>query len=172
MTKLPLIAAAALIGLSSVAHAGNKHHDHYSYAVKFVCGFADSKSHHQHGTFGPVVDGRYATAINLFNPNHHKVRIEADAVSTSHHFSGSGLPTPGHFEPKDAFKIDCDDLFHYFSTGSDLLKGVVYITADKRLDVIAVYTARDDRSAGPSIDVEQVFGRKIDKHGNAGKLED
>jgi hypothetical protein len=174
MSKLSLLAGAATLALGLATTAGDalaesSSDDYYSYAVKFVCG--QEKDGWSRKDYAPVVKGTYATAINIYNPNEFKVRVELGAYSTRH--DGTRSLGSSKYEWSYVEKIDCYDLFEEYRISHDeLLKGVLYIKTPHRLDVTAVYTSGDYDYGGATIDVEQVFGRKIDGKGRAAKLAD
>jgi hypothetical protein len=153
---LGLLSVIALTaGISTGANAVNA----FSYSVKFVCGFPDTGA----DDF-PVVSGEYATAINIFDPNTTgQSQISGTAYLTSIDGDGSSSDIGDTFDR--AFEIDCFDLFELFAQNgstASFLKGVLQILSDRRLDVIAVYTAREDSETDDvSIDVEYVVGRRI-----------
>ena len=131
MRKFSLFAAAATVALGLAAtasdslagtgHGGGGRHE-YSYAVKFVCG--TEKDQFTRDFYPPVVQGTYATAINIYNPNDFPVPVDAGAFSTSH--SGPrGSVDARSYNPSFVNKIDCDDLYRYFRVSyGELLKGI------------------------------------------------
>jgi hypothetical protein len=159
MRRMPgLIAAATLfIGQGAGAQSGAE----FSYAVKFVC-----------GTFGPgaaalepVVPGTYLTAISVFNPNGERIKFRYDVAFTLG--SITFLRAEERLDAMEARRLDCDFLF---GDEDAFLKGILYIVAETRLDVWAVYTAAELGVGDQiSIDAEQVLGRRLDG-GTAGRL--
>jgi hypothetical protein len=154
---LGLIAAAMFVGQGVTARSAE-----YSYAVKFVCGtFLDDDP------LEPVVPGVYLSAISVGNPNDRDVEFSYDVA-----FTFGSVPFPRveeELDELDARRLDCDVLFDDVDDNA-FLKGILYIVAEERLDVWAVYTARE-LGAGDqiSIDAVQVLGRKLDGN-TAGKL--
>jgi hypothetical protein len=123
-----------------------------------------------------VVEGEYRTAINILDPNF----FNGDNGSSSNNIENivAYLTTEGTSKGEGqsvcseescggdffAFEVDCEDL-SFFDSEFDFFKGFVRILAAQRLDVTAVYTAKDFDDSGSessvSIDVEQIWGRKI-----------
>jgi hypothetical protein len=153
---LGLLSAAAVVGLSTgdAAAGGNSY---YSYAVKFVCGKAYDAEYQ-------IVDGLYATAINVYNPYEHKSIYEWRVwLAYGDHPGGDYGYHPGEVHGFDGYNITCDDLYYdWHFSGYDYIKGVLHITSTKPLDVIAVYTAGYG-DGEQSIDVEYVPGRKSNR---------
>jgi hypothetical protein len=159
MGRLPGVIAVAtvFIGQGAGAQSGTE----FSYAVKFVCGTFDAGA----GALAPVVPGTYLTAISVFNPNDESVDLTYDVAFT---LGSIAFPkAEERLEAMEARRLDCDSLFD----GEEMfLKGILYIVAEARLDVWAVYTA-EELGAGDqiSIDAEQVLGRRLEGR-TAGKL--
>ena len=154
-TGLGMLTAAALIlGSGSAATA------EFSYAVQFACGTFVGDD-----PLEPVVPGRYLSAISVGNPNDREVEFSYDVAFT---FGNVSFPrTEEDLDAQDARRLDCDALFD----DGEFLKGIVYIVAEARLDVWAIYTARE-LGAGDqvAIDAVQVRGRELE-NGTAGALD-
>lgn len=129
----------------------------YEYAVKFICGGSS-------GSCGDVVaKGHYYTAINVHNPETHRVGfrwkvavakpgLEAGPVSA---FSAARLG------PDEALEIDCDDIRCLSHRRDDFLKGFVVIqVVNVELDVVVVYTGAGATGQLETLDVERVIPRK------------
>jgi len=159
MGRLPgVIAAATML----VGHgAGAQSAPEFSYAVKFVCGTFGPGA----GGLEPVVPGTYLTAISVFNPQDEEVDFTYDVA-----FTLGSVFFPKAEEKLDAMearRLDCDFLF---GAEDAFLKGILYIVAEARLDVWAVYTAAELGVGDQiSIDAEQVLGRRLEG-GTAGRL--
>jgi hypothetical protein len=127
----------------------------YSYAVNFVCGaFLDDDA------LEPVVPGIYSSAISVGNPNDQKVEFSYDVA-----FTFGSVPfsrTEETIERRDARRLDCDLLFEGLDDDA-FLKGVLYLVAERRLDVWAFYSAREFGAGDQiSIDAVQILGRELD----------
>ena len=169
------LALAMTLGLSSFAEAQNLR---YTYAVKFVCGFADGDS----SDFQPVAPGVYYTAANVYNPSKRDAFVDADVYFTFPSAGGGSDngDSRNRLDAKTAVAFDCEDLFDEFdqNNGSNgdgfeefFIEGVVYIWSTKPLDIMAVYTTEADSSSSsaPSVHVEHIKGRKFNRRGDAGK---
>lgn len=121
----------------------------FRYDVKFVCGRAD----------GEILSiGTYRTAINVHNPE--------DTVAVFKKRFAIALPSEtagpvtdyfkSYLEPGTAIEIDCADIYKMTRSKVGFLKGFVTIESDIRLEVVAVYTAADEKGNVRSMDVEHV----------------
>jgi hypothetical protein len=132
------------------------------YAVKFVCGRMGGG-----GSLNPVINGFYATAVNIHNPAPvatlfwRKVAIAPPGV-------------PGRitgFRPinllrDQAVEIDCRQIFLQVKQAGipigAFLKGFLVIRSPRQLDVVAVYTAGPQNGQGvSSIHTERVPPRRV-----------
>jgi hypothetical protein len=148
------------------------------YAAKFLCGYQHPASPAEQG---PVEGGRYATAINVHNPNRHTVGFVKKAVllfdaSRPHEAAEQPLPPlkplKGELAPGYGLEIDCRDIREVLLRGAvgpgepsfSFIKGWVVIetAADAPLDIVVVYTAGSLSAPvdeAPSIAVDRVTGR-------------
>lgn len=138
----------------------------FSYAVKFVCGVQDACS----CGCGPVVPGRYATEINIYNHNDQKASITKHVVPIVIAGAAAGRE-PGtvrrgkadsiDLPPRTATMDDCCRLSELiFGAEPDgqmpLTIGYLEILSPIELNVTAVYTATGPDGQSISIDVETV----------------
>jgi hypothetical protein len=126
-----------------------------------------------------VVQGLYATAINVHNPGLPKgtddgTVIFAKKVAVALPWQKSGPVS--HFErailkSNRAFEIDCEEIAAMFMNSVPggastpppfpvFLKGFLVIMSPVELDVTAVYTGRPSDSGVSTIDVEVIEPRK------------
>ena len=143
----------------------------FSYSVKFVCGSQNA------ATGGavlcsPVRQGIYATEINIHNFQRDKEAvIEKRAILLVHNDSPDGRE-PKFVKARAFDKItlpadsgtmdDCCNLAEKLQFASGRLNiGFLEIVSSVELNVTAVYTATDVKSASISIDVESVAGRQL-----------
>jgi hypothetical protein len=157
-TGLGVVTAVALVlGQAATAQSATG----FSYAVQFLCGRFSGDN-----PLEPVVPGLYLTAISVANPNEGTVGFTYDALT----FGRISFPrTEDELDERNARRLDCDFLFGD-RADDGLLKGILYIVAEERLDVWAVYTARE-LGAGDQISINavQVLGRRLED-ATVGKL--
>ncbi len=110
------------------------------FPIKFVCGKVSDR--------GPLVPGKYKTAINIINVSDKKVWFKKKVVFTFPKDDlSSRLDTDWVcLRPNEAIEIDCKDLFKKFdcqwSRKKGFIKGFLVLeTVSKSLRVAAVYTA-------------------------------
>jgi hypothetical protein len=154
---------------------------HWVYAAKFLCGEVKPMEPEREG---PVESGRYATAINVHNPNPRPVGFRKKAVLL---FDGSHPedalerpvkpmpPAVRKLGPDFGLEIDCRDIREVLlrvpggppgPPAPTFIKGWVVIETltDVPLDVVAVYTAEAlgaPETEAPSIAVDRVTGNRI-----------
>ena len=136
----------------------------YHYLVKFVCGFQPISDPSKE----PVKPGNYATAINIHNYTDHAVTIWKRPAL---HYTELDSEIPPIYpvrkfsiRPYRVLEIDCPVLWKLTDTKPGVfMKGMVDITIEEELSVVAVYTAAGAKDAaspvlesGVSIDVEYV----------------
>lgn len=137
----------------------------FRYYVKFVCGLLPPDAPEKE----PVKPGNYATAINIYNPFTRGVRITKRPAL---HYREDEDPPPRFKRKVVAIKIqrvleiDCFDIWTLTeTTPGTFVKGMMDISAETELPVVAVYTAQTnlsdpgappDSGAGISIDVEYI----------------
>ena len=153
------------------------------YTAKFLCGLFDPQRITDQGNIeGPVKPGRYATAINVHNPNPVRpVSLRKKAVllfsgSTPHEQPPEVVHQPGPLHqvavgPDGAFEIDCSDIRAVLLAPAgppapEFIKGMVVIETapDTPLDVVAVYTAEPIGAAPSSqltMEIDRVTGSLI-----------
>lgn len=132
------------------------------YAVKVVCGRMGGA-----GSLTPVINGFYATAVNIHNPAPvptlfwRKVAIAPPGVP--------GRITgfrPMVLQRDQAVEIDCRQIFLQAQQAGippgPFLKGFLVIRSPRQLDVVAVYTAGPSNGQGvSSIHTERVPPRRV-----------
>lgn len=131
------------------------------YAVKFVCGRMGGP-----GQLTPVVNGFYATAVNIHNPGPvqsfwRKVAIARPGAPGQ--ITGFRSMT---LKNDQATELDCRQIFaQVFQAGINpgpFLKGFLVIRSFRPLDVVAVYTAGPSNGQGASsIHTERVPPRRV-----------
>jgi hypothetical protein len=143
----------------------------FSYSVKFVCGVQSVPATGQPAC-SPVRQGSYATEVNIHNFQRDKeAAIEKRAMLLVHNDAPDGRE-PKYVKAKPFDKItlppdsatmdDCCGLAEKLQfTAGHLNIGFLEIVSSVELNVTAVYTATDLKSASISIDVESVTGRQI-----------
>lgn len=143
----------------------------FSYSVKFVCGTQNAPAA-THVTCSPVRQGTYATEINIHNFQRDKEAvIEKRAILLVHNDSPDGRePKLVKARPFDKITLppdsgtmdDCCGLGEKLQFAAGRLNiGFLEIVSTVELNVTAVYTATDLKSASISIDVESVAARQI-----------
>jgi hypothetical protein len=121
----------------------------WRYPVKFVCGDPGGVPDVQL----PLTRGRYHTAINVHNPSLERPVVfdKKIAVASASPYEGAQRPGPitpfvqAELQANEAFEIDCPEIARV--TGlpigmGNYIKGFVVIMSPRKLDVVAVYTAR------------------------------
>ncbi|MBI3686456.1 MAG: hypothetical protein HY241_03815 [Actinobacteria bacterium] len=124
----------------------------WHHAVEMVCGLEPSGPERE--KCQTVVDGRYATAVTIYNPTNCTVRIEkrfvplvvGDRVVREPKVGKPRKLPAVDLAPGEATMDDCCSLRDAdLPTGGTLLLGVLDIIADQPLEVTAIHT-----STGPS----------------------
>ena len=137
----------------------------YEYPAKVVCGTQPDPESLR------FTRGRYATAVNVHNPNDEEVPFfEKLALAFPPVERGAGAVIPIGIDRlgyDEALRVDCEDLREELFEGSfeeGYIDGFVVIQSPRPLDVTAVYTTAqvDDTGAvlHSSIDVESVRERE------------
>jgi len=146
----------------------------WHHTVEMVCGEQRPDPHGPDDACETVVDGRYATAVTIYNPTSCPIRIEkrfAALVRQGKPVGREPDKQPARpFErivlnPGEATMDDCCTLREVAGpTGGPLVLGVLDIVADGRLEVSAIHTAREakhgDRPSGTSITTRAVQPRR------------
>lgn len=128
---------------------------YYEYAVKFVCGTAESTA---------VAPGSYFTAINVFNPSGRRFRFfRRVVVALPDGAQGSVLP-PARVAISGgyALEIDCPEILRAAESKGTFLKGFVVLDSPMWLDVVAVYTAAGAAKQVETLHTERVYGWSSD----------
>jgi hypothetical protein len=145
----------------------------WHHTVEMVCG-EQRRDPHGRDDCETVVDGRYATAVTIYNPTSCPIRVEkrfATLIQQGRPIGREPDKQPAKpFErivlnPGEATMDDCCTLREVAGpTGGPLVLGVLDIVADGRLEVSAIHTARDagpgDRPGGTSITTRAVRPRR------------
>lgn len=114
----------------------------YKYSAKIVCGLQKNPDNLR------LVSGKYATAINILNPNNGIAKFTKSLSLTF----PSDEEGPGEIlsmgkdklEPDQALEVDCLDVVRQIYPDGfpdSYIKGFVVLISDKSLDVTGVYTA-------------------------------
>ncbi len=161
------------LGFSALSPAPIDAQTRYQYVVKFVCGSSEGDEAKR------VVPGRYATSINIYNPNSTDTELDKNvALTFPPEEQASGAVSDiivDNLESRAALQVDCGEIPAGFSfTGgapvSPYTEGFLVIESRGTLKVTAVYTATD-ASGGASVDVEEFEGSRIRvKNNNGDKL--
>lgn len=113
----------------------------FKYSAKIICGLQEDPKNTR------LAEGRYATAINILNPNDSKATFSKKLALTfppDEQAPGKVLPIGKDvLGPDEALEVDCTDIRRrVFPTGfpEPYIKGFVVIKSDRSLDVTAVYT--------------------------------
>ena len=144
----------------------------WHHSVEIVCGEQRPDSHDDECE--TVVDGRYATAVTIYNPTSCPIRVEkrfAALVRQGRVVGREPDKQPARrfativLEPGEATMDDCCSLREVAGpTGGPLVLGVLDIIADGRLEVSAIHTARDAKPGaapgGTSISTRAVQPRR------------
>lgn len=121
----------------------------FQYVVKFVCGKGDGQV---------VAPGNYFTAINVHNPTTAAVTFRKKiAVALPSEKAGPISPIfRATLKPDEALEIDCPDILKHAHSDASFLKGFVVIKTNRRLDIVAVYTAAGSTGAVETMFLERV----------------
>jgi hypothetical protein len=141
----------------------------YTYAVKYVCSAIDGSGPPQGVAGFGQENARYATLINVHNPNHETADVCVKGVDapTPQAMGGAfeiGLRTLFDVDPDGGFAMSCRRIALLPSSGgtTNHSDGFVVFESRKRLDVVATYTVqRLTQDSGTdeftnSVDVEYV----------------
>ena len=113
----------------------------YQYAAQFTCGVDPPPAIFR------VVPGRYATAINIHNPNDRRITFKKKVALTFPPAEQTGGAVfefqTDTLEPNQALQVDCQEIPGFFDEpiGPPYFQGYVVIQTPKELDVNATYTA-------------------------------
>jgi hypothetical protein len=145
----------------------------WHHSVELVCG-EQQRDPHRRDECETVVDGRYATAVTIYNPTHCPIRVEKRFAVLVRQGRVIGREPDKQsarpfekivLEPGEATMDDCCSLQEVAgATGGPLVLGVLDIVADGPLEVSAIHTARDagpgDQPSGTSITTRAVQPRR------------
>jgi hypothetical protein len=127
----------------------------YHYTIEMVCGIEPEDREDCH----PVVPGRYATAVTIFNPTTCPALIEkrfaplvvnAKVIGREPKFQDAKWFASIKLEAGQATMDDCCNLREVVRAVNGLVFGVLDIVSDKPLAVSAVHTA-DGKESGPAL---------------------
>lgn len=133
----------------------------FQYAAKFVCGTSDGKI---------LAPGVYFTAVNVHNPTNTAIgfRVKIAVALPGLQPGPVSAFRDARLGPDEALEIDCPDIFspNIFQfpirKRPRFLKGFVVIESAVELDVVAVYTAADNRGKQvESLHTERVPARQL-----------
>lgn len=161
------VSALAVVGAAgmaaSPAAAKSKQVEWFQYAVSFTCG-------ENQGEAQRVVQGEFATAVNLFNAGSTDVTLHKSIALTYPPAEQAAGAVSGQIEdvlaPGTALQVDCQELQNEFVFASpapvatDHQQGFLVIESDRPLHVEAVYTSAG-ATGDVSVDVERVAERKV-----------
>ena len=139
--------------LSQTAAQEENQRFRFQYAAQFICGFDPPVA------FLRVVPGRYATAVNILNPNRTPVAFRKGASLTFPPAAQEGGAVSEFqidaLEPNQALMVDCEEIPGFFDSppGTPYFQGYVVIQSLRPLEVNATYTAG---SPGNGADVPPV----------------
>jgi hypothetical protein len=164
------------LGFSAPSPASSDSQTRYQYVVKFVCGSSEGAE----ATATRVVSGRYATSVNIYNPNDTDTEFNKNlALTFPPEEQESGAVSDSivdNLASRAALQVDCGEIPSEFSfTGgapvSPYTEGFLVIESRGALKVTAVYAATD-ASGGVSVDVEEFEGSRIrvKSNGNGDQL--
>lgn len=160
------ISALALVGVvgmaASPAAAKARKVEWFQYAVNFTCGSSGDDALR-------VVNGQFATAVNLFNAGSSDVVIHKSLALTYPPAEQAAGEVSDSIEdvltPGTALQIDCEEIRNEFVFGTpppatDHVQGFLVIESDRPLHVEAVYTA-SGANGNASVDVERIAERRV-----------
>jgi hypothetical protein len=169
----PFLISILGLGISALSPAPVHAQTRFQYVVKFVCGSSEGDE-----GASRVVPGRYATSINIYNPNVADTELNKNvALTFPPEEQASGAVSDvivDELESRAALQVDCGEIPSGFSfTGgapvSPYTEGFLVIESRSTLKVTAVYTATDS-SSGASVDVEEFEGSKVRVTGNGNQI--
>ena len=155
-------AAAVLAVMGSMTAQAQAQTAQISYAAKFVCGPRTTDS--------SVVRGQYETTVNIHNPHLVTIQFRKKAVLALPQSSPPG-PISNFVQevlaPDQALGVNCRDIRILFAPVAvpAFIEGflVIYIDANRPIDVVEVHTARHRGvAADGSLDVESIDTRQVD----------
>jgi hypothetical protein len=148
----------------------------WHHSVEMICGTEKSgPDHDDHDDHGPdrcqtVVDGRYATAVTIYNPTNCPVRLVKYFAPLILHGDPVGreprtIPARPfarlELGPREATLEDCCTLEEAVgAAGGPLVLGVLDIVADHPLEVTVTHTANGAGRAATSIDSRTITPRR------------
>ncbi|MDV3310315.1 MAG: hypothetical protein LOY03_16020 [Cyclobacteriaceae bacterium] len=124
----------------------------FQYAVKFIC------TSHIPGTSQTTdafLPGLYQTAVNIHNPQPRKIKMRKKIASPL----GISKFLEGSLDSDAVERVTCRQVQDFGITFIHGFEGFLVIESSHSLDVVAVYTAGDQKVS--SIDVEQIRERKL-----------
>jgi hypothetical protein len=179
----------ALLSLSPALKAGGDDEEpgfRFQYAAKFSCGSVPA------GVRAPVVQGQYATAVAIHNPQKKDITLRKKVALV---FPPGGQ-NPGQISafitekltPDQALEVSCQEIPSTFSfpgpvTGS-FVQGFLVIETTRSVDVTATYSAgpglggsaptpaATTTSSVATVDVERIKERKISREEDDDKDKD
>ena len=146
----------------------------WHHSVEMICGTEKGDKDDDHGhdrdECQTVVDGRYATAVTIYNPGTCPVRLVKYFAPLILHGKPVGREPRTvrarpfariELRPGEATLEDCCTLEEAVGpTGGPLVLGVLDIVADHPLDVTVTHTANGAGRAGTSIDARTITPRR------------
>jgi hypothetical protein len=147
----------------------------WHHSVEMICGTEKGRNDDGHDDHGrdecqTVVDGRYATAVTIYNPTSCPVRIvkyfaplvlQGDPVGREPEKVRARPFARIELRPGEATLEDCCTLQEAVGpTGGPLVLGVLDIVADHALDVTVTHTANGAGRAATSIDARTITPRR------------
>ena len=152
----------ACIAFPMIASATDGNQFRFKYVAKVTCGFDPQD------VLFRVLPGQYATSVAMNNTRNGKAQVR---VSVSISFPPGALqagptsePIALELLPNEAASVACDQIPSAFfpdtEFGPPYVQGIVIIESDRRLAVLATYTAAEANPDGSfsirSVDVERV----------------
>jgi hypothetical protein len=155
--------ALAVIGMGATftAREASAQTQLRAYSAKFVCGFRTIEL--------GVVRGGYETSINIHNPHFVTVQFQKKAVIALPQRSQLGRISelvPETLPPDGALGVDCIDIRRLFNpVPTGFIEGflVIYIPANREIDVVGVYTARERIGTNPDTDIYDVKSIDVER---------
>lgn len=161
VSALALAGAAGMV--ASPAAAKPRQVEWFQYTVSFTCG-------QNQGDPQRVVQGTFATAVNLYNAGATDITLHKSIALTFPPAEQAAGAVSDQIEdvlaPGTALQVDCEELQSEFAfaapgpVATDHRQGFLVIESDRPLNVEAVYTAAG-ANGDVSVDVERVAERKV-----------
>lgn len=134
----------------------------FEYPAKIVCGTQNDSTDHR------LVQGEYASTINIHNPNDEKVyffKKLALAYPPEGQRPGQIIPIAiDSLEYDESLKFDCNEIAGDLLAENEYIEGFLVIQSPRRLDVTGVYSgaslSRYHESRDISVDIEQIQGQR------------